>query len=116
MRARVTIDRRRRLGGMRADINALGSESPVASLTARDADDPYAQRLFGITWHSHRGRRRRSRHPARRRYGAGTAHDSHVGLASIGPSVVGGLRSVEKTRSVIEKLLGDVIVVTVCRH
>jgi hypothetical protein len=34
----------------------------------------------------------------------------------MGPSVVGGLRSVEKTRKVIEKLLGDVIVVTVRRQ
>ena len=36
--------------------------------------------------------------------------------APMRPSVVGGLRSVEKTRLVIENLLGDVIVVTVRRQ
>src|SRR4051812_42238076 len=38
-----------------------------------------------------------------------------VANSSMGPSVVAGLRSVEKTRLVIEKLLGDVIVATLRR-
>ena len=37
-------------------------------------------------------------------------------LGSMGPSVVGGLRSVEKTPQVIRKALGDVLVVTVRRQ